>query len=130
MTVEVTEHADAWAARAVLPGRASKARIPRTVLAARMQEHPGLFDPYVRLFGVGQRRMGEVARSVESLARAIGRHLAARAEALADARGLQERLRRADITGTGRPRLPGGPQAPEGAPGGPPGQGDDRWSAP
>ena len=91
------EHADAWAAQAVLPGRASEARIPRTVLATRMQEHPGLFDPRVRPFGIGQRRMVKVARSIERLARAIGRHLAARAEALADARSLRERLLRADI---------------------------------
>jgi hypothetical protein len=91
------EQADGWAAQAVLPGRASQVRVPRTVLAARMQEHPELFDPRTRPFGVGQRRMSEVARSIEALTRAIGRHLAARAEVLADARGLRERLLRADI---------------------------------
>jgi hypothetical protein len=91
------EHADTWAAQAVLPGRASEARIPRTVLATRMQEHPGLFDPRVRPFGIGQRRMVKVARSIERLARAIGRDLAARAEALADAQSLREQLLRADI---------------------------------
>ena len=91
------EHADAWAAQAVLPGRASEARIRRTVLATRMQEHPELFDPRVRPFGIGQRRMVKVAHSIERLARAIGRHLAARAEALADTRSLRERLLRADI---------------------------------
>lgn len=92
------EEADGWAAQAVLPGRASGVRIPRRALAARMQEHPGLFEPRVRPFGVGQRRMREVARSIEGLARTIGRYLAARADALADARDLRERLRRADIT--------------------------------
>lgn len=91
------EHADAWAAQAVLPGRASGARMPRTVLAMRMTEHPELFDPRVRPFGIGQRRMVEVARSIERVARAIGRHLAARAGALADARSLRERLLRAGI---------------------------------
>ena len=96
--MRAAELADAWAARAVLPGRASAARIPRTALAARIQEHPGLFDPRVRPFGVRQRRVGEVARSIEGLARAIGRHLAARAEALADVRSLRARLLRGDIT--------------------------------
>ena len=91
------EHADAWAAQAVLPGRASEARIRRTVLATRMQEHPGLFDPRVRPFGIGQRRMVKVARSIERLARAIGRDLAARAKAMADAQSLRERLLHADI---------------------------------
>jgi hypothetical protein len=42
--------------------------------------------------------MREVARSIEGLARTIGRYLAARADALADARDLRERLLRADIT--------------------------------
>ena len=107
------EHADAWAAQAVLPGRASDARIPRTVLATRMQEHPGLFDPRVRPFGIGQRRMVKVARSIERLARAIGRDLAAPAEAPGDARSLRERLLHADIMSKGRPRLPGGPKAQE-----------------
>jgi hypothetical protein len=63
-----------------------------------MREHPELFEPRVRPFGVGQRRMREVAGSIEEMARTIGRYLAARADALADARELRERLLRVDIT--------------------------------
>ena len=87
-----------------MPGRrrrCSPAELRRRGYLARARHAdagaPGLFDPRVRPFGIGQRRMVEVARSIERLARAIGRHLAARAEALADARSLRERLLRDDI---------------------------------